>query len=516
VQTNRTGVIQTVFLGLVVLLGCGDNRSTAEPAAETQGAAGTATQVGSTPASSEARPDSAAQAAPPPAIFAPWKGDLDEMVKRRAIRVLVAYNKTTYFVDKGTPRGAAYEALKSFEAELNKKRQLGHLGVNAVFVPTSRDRLLADLAAGKGDVAAGNLTITEERRKLVDFTVPLAEGVSEIVVTGPGAPPIATVDDLSGREVFVRTESSYHESLVALNERLAQAGKKPATLRPAPPELEDEDLLEMTNAGLVPIVVVDRHLAEFWKQVLPDLTLHETATLRTGAAIGWAIRKGSPQLAAELNGFIGTHGKGTAFGNVVLKKYLENVKFVKNSASEAELAKYRRLRELFQKYGDKYGVDWLLMAAQGYQESGLDQNVKSQVGAIGVMQVMPATGKEMEVGDVTEVEPNIHAGVKYMRWMIDHYYKDEPMKPIDKALFSFASYNAGPGRMRGLRKEAAARGLDPNVWFNNVERVAAEKIGRETVTYVSNIFKYYIAYKLIAEQAADRESVKQELGRPRR
>ena len=148
------------------------------------------------------------------------------------------------------------------------------------------------------------------------------------------------------------------------------------------------------------------------------------------------------------------------------------------------------------------------MAAQGYQESGLDQNVKSRVGAVGVMQVMPATGRELGVGDIRQLEPNIHAGVKYIRFMIDQYFKDEPMDQLNKGLFAFASYNAGPARIRQLRKEAEKRGLDPNVWFGNVEQIASERIGRETVTYVSNIYKYYIAYRLVAEERARREEAK--------
>jgi membrane-bound lytic murein transglycosylase MltF len=124
------------------------------------------------------------------------------------------------------------------------------------------------------------------------------------------------------------------------------------------------------------------------------------------------------------------------------------------------------------------------------------------------MQVMPATGKELAVGDITQVEPNIHAGVKYMRFMMDQFYANEPMDRLNKGLFTFASYNAGPGRLQQLRKLAAKRGLDPNVWFNNVELIAAEKIGRETVTYVANIYKYYLAYRMIAEQHEEREKAK--------
>ena len=197
--------------------------------------------------------------------------------------------------------------------------------------------------------------------------------------------------------------------------------------------------------------------------------------------------QGSPQLKAALDEFIARHKVGTATGNQLLTRYLKNVKYVKNAASEEERKKFRATQD-FQKYGQQDHVDWLLMGAQGYQESQLNQNAKSAVGAIGVMQLMPATGKDMKVGDIHEIEPNIHAGIKDMRWMMDNYYGKEPMTNLDKALFAFASYNAGAGRISSLRKEAAKRGLDPNVWFQNVEcNVAAEKIGQETVTYVSNI-----------------------------
>jgi membrane-bound lytic murein transglycosylase MltF len=124
------------------------------------------------------------------------------------------------------------------------------------------------------------------------------------------------------------------------------------------------------------------------------------------------------------------------------------------------------------------------------------------------MQVMPATGKDLKVGDITKIEPNIHAGVKYIRFMIDQYFQDEPMDSLNKGLFAFASYNAGPGRVRQLRKEAEKRGLDPNVWFGNVEQIASERIGRETVTYVSNIYKYYVAYRLLSEERARRAEAK--------
>jgi membrane-bound lytic murein transglycosylase MltF len=328
--------------------------------------------------------------------------------------------------------------------------------------------------------------------------------VCELVVFGPTSRAVSSVDDLAGKEVFVRKSSSYYESLVTLNQRLAAEKKPMVMIKEAPETLEDEGLIEMVSAGLIPLIVVDKHKADFWKQVFPKIKVHDGVALRTGGNVAWAFRKGSPQLKAALDDFLTRQGKGTATGNVILARYLKNAKYVKDAASDSERKKFVALVQFFQKYADKYDMDWLLMAAQGYQESLLNQDTRSPVGAIGVMQVMPATGKELGVGDITEVEANIHAGVKYMRWMIDQYYGKGPMTKLDKALFAFASYNAGAGRISQLRKEAAKRGLDPNVWFHNVEYAAAEKIGAETVTYVANIYKYYIPYKLILEARAER------------
>jgi membrane-bound lytic murein transglycosylase MltF len=447
----------------------------------------------------------------PEEAMKPRTGDLDAMIEKGAIRILTVYSKTFYFIDKGVQRGASYDIGRLFVEDLNKKLakdkklKKKHLKVQAVFIPVSRSDFLQALAAGKGDIAMANLTVTEERQKLVDFSSPVYPNVSELVVSGPASPAVTSVDELAGNEFFVRKSSSYYESLVALNRRFASEKKPAVIIKEAPETLEDEDLIEMVNAGLIPLIVVDKHVADFWKQVFPKITVHDGIAVRTGGDIAWAIRKESPRLKAAVDGFGARHAAGTTAGNTILARYLKSAKYVKDAASESERKKFLALSQYFQNYGDKYDVDWLLMAAQGYQESQLNQAARSPVGAIGAMQVMPATGKDLNVGDITEVESNIHAGVKYMRWMIDQYYGQEPMTKLKKALFAFASYNAGAGRISQLRKEAAKRGLDPNVWFHNVEYVAAEKIGAETVTYVANIYKYYIAYHLTMEARAERE-----------
>ena len=432
-------------------------------------------------------------------------GDFDEMKKRRIIRVGVAYNRTHYFIDKGVQRGLTYEMFKLFEDELNASIKRPKDKVHVLFMPMSRDEMQNALLAGRVDLLAANIKITPERRKLFDFSNPVRSDVAEIVVTGPGAPTIKALEDLAGQEVFVRDQGTYFQHLVEQNGRFKAQGLPEMKIRGLPHSLEDDDILEMVNAGLVKITVVDNILTDFWKQVFTSLTVHPNIALTANSEIAVAMRPVSPQLRAAMNALIKKHGMKTAVGNMLLKRYLVSTKFAKSATSSADLERYRKIVDLFRKYGDRYELDFLLMTALGYQESGLNQSVKSPVGAIGVMQVMPATGKEMNVGDIRQMENNIHAGVKYIRYVIDEFYKDEPMDDLNKTLFAFASYNAGPGRLRQLRAEAAKRGLNQNVWFNNVEQIASERIGRETVTYVSNIFKYYVAYKLAQEEIQERE-----------
>ena len=438
-----------------------------------------------------------------------WTGDLDGIQKRRMLRALVVYSKTHFFIDKGTPRGMAHDGLIAFEKDLNRRLKTNKKSyIQVVFIPVSHDELIPALLDGRGDIAVANLTITPERQALVDFSDPSSTDVRELVVTAPGIVGIDTIEDLADQSVFVRPSSSYHEHIIELNLRFKEKGLKPIRIVSTPPQLEEEDLLEMVNAGLIPITVVDSHLADFWTQLFTDMTVHRDIAVSEGGSIAPALRKNCPQLKAMVNACMQQLKKGTLQGNVLLNGYLKNTRWVKNAVSEQERQKFRQTVDLFKKYGDRYQFDYLLLAAQGYQESGLNQNVKSPVGAVGIMQVMPATGRELGVGDIHQVEPNIHAGAKYMRRIMDEYFSDASFDDLNRNLFAFASYNAGPNRIARLRKTAQARGYDPDVWFDNVERIVAEKVGQEPVRYVSNIFKYYVAYKLASQHRDEVSALK--------
>jgi len=446
---------------------------------------------------------------------APWTGDLNGMIERRVIRVLVAPTRTLYWVENGRQSGISYETAVEFEKAINKKYRgkQKHLKIQVVFIPTARDNLIPALLEGRGDIAAAGLTITPERLREIDFGGPFASKVKEILVAGPASPAVATIRDLAGKTVVVRHSSSYWTHLEAISGKLEVEGLPPIRLRAAPEDLQDDDLLEMLAAGLIELTVVDQYEADLWAQVFPAVRPQTGIVINQGGDMGWMVRKDSPVLKKEIDAFARKVRQGTAFGNEVIRKYTGNARLVKRATEAEEMVKFEQTVDLFRLYAGRYEMDYLLMMAQGYQESRLDQTAKSPAGAVGIMQVMPETGRDMAAGDISQLEPNIHAGVKYVRWVQDQFFEQEAMDAVNKTLFSFAAYNAGPRRVQELRRLAQKRRLNPNVWFNNVELLAAEKIGAETVTYVSNIYKYYVAYRLLMETQEDRQLARSQLGK---
>jgi membrane-bound lytic murein transglycosylase MltF len=439
--------------------------------------------------------------------------DFDAMLQRRAIKFYLPYSRSLYFIDKGRERGISADVIREFERWVNRKyaKQLGKRPFTVLVVVATRDKLLADLTGGYADVAVGNVKVLDELLREIDFAG-LDQNITttEILVTGPASPAIASIDELSGKTVHVREYSSQYLGLKALNERFKREGKPEARPVFVPNALEDEDLLEMLNAGLVQAVVTDDWRARMWAQVLPKVTVHEDIELRPKTKMGWAIRKNSPKLAAELNEFHAYYAKQGGGIPALQRQYMSRIKTLKNATASEDQKRYLELIEIFNKYGKQYNFEPMMLAAQGYQESTLNQNAKSPVGAIGVMQVMPATGAELKVGDIHQAEANIHAGAKYMDQLMTRYFKDAKFDEQNRTLFAFASYNTGPGNISRMRKEAVKRGLDPDQWFNNVEIITAEKIGIETTTYVRNIFKYYVAYKLAAQAQAAAATAKGE------
>jgi len=444
----------------------------------------------------------------------PRTGDLDMMTKQRVIRVLTVYGLGRYYLDNGQEKGITYEWLKQFEDFINKKFDTKHIKVHVVFIPVARDQLIPGLISGRGDIAAAGLTIIPEREKLVDFSDPTTRELSELLVTGPSAPSIDNIEDLAGRTIYVRASSSYRSSIDALNLKFQEQGLELIEIEDAPEQLEDGDLLEMVNAGMLPWAVVDDYKGRIWADLFDDMKVREDIVFRSGGRVGLAFRKDSPQLATALNEFVKTNKQGTLQGNILINRYLKNFDWAQNALAAKDYKRFHDVADIFATYGDQYGVDYLMAAAQGYQESRLDQSAKSSAGAIGIMQLLPSTAADANVGipDITTAASNIHAGIKYLDFIRNRYFSDPEINRFNQTMFAFAAYNAGPARIRKLRDMASSQGYDPNVWFDNVEVVAAKDIGQETVQYVANILKYYLAYTLSMQQQLDRELIRKEVG----
>ena len=436
---------------------------------------------------------------------AAWTGDLDGMVERGFVRILTVHNPLFLIFDGKRKLGTTAEMGRLFEEHLAK--EIGRVrSPTVVFIPVARDQLLPGLVAGRGDIAVANLTITPEREALVAFSVPVYPDVREVVVTGPAAPEVSSLGDLAGTELHVRPSSSYFEHLQALNAARVREGKPPIPVQPADENLEDFDLIDLVHAGVLPAIVVDNHKATFWAQIFPSVTVHEDLAIHTGASVGWAVRKNNPELLKTVNAFAKTVRKGTLLGNMALKRYLGNTEWVDAAVSGEHRKRLEPLIQTFQRFAGEYGIDWLIVAAQGYQESRFDQSKRSRVGAVGIMQLLPSTAADRSVGipDISTVENNVHAGVKYMAWLRDRYFSEEEIEPLDRILFSLAAYNAGPGNVARARKRTRALGFDPDRWFGNVEIGMYRAVSGEPVSYVRNVYKYYVTFKRMAERQGAR------------
>ncbi len=434
-----------------------------------------------------------------------WSGDFDDMISRRIIRILIPFSRTLYYFDKGHERGLSIGLARDFESYINKKyrKRLGNRPITVYAIPTSREHLIDHVMDGEGDISAGNLTVTNKRIKLIDFVgLRKQRGNTEVIVTRVGGAAIKTIEDLSGKTVNVRKSASYYESLLKLNKLFMKEGKPLVKIELVPDDLEDEDMLEMVNVGILKIIAVDDIIAKVWKQILPNIHVDYNVFVRKNGKTGWIIRKNSSRLKLELTDFFNKYVEKNSVFDVRLMKAMERVNQLKDNSTNLDAQRFQKMLAFFKKYGRRYHFDPLMLSAQAYQESKLDQSARSPVGAIGVMQVMPATALQLKVGDITKTEANIHAGTKYMHILLKKYFNGAHFNDNNRMLFALASYNAGPGNISKMRNLASTCecGLDENKWFNNVEIIVGDKIGLETTTYVRNIFKYYVSYRLIMDR----------------
>lgn len=431
-----------------------------------------------------------------------YTDDLPGLRKKKFIRVLTTLNRTNFFISDGHLVGYEYSLLKGYEDFLNRSSGRKDLKIVLEFIPVARNELIPKLIQGHGDISAAGLTITHERKEKVAFTDPYLKNINEIVVTQKEHDNLEKLSDLSGEKVYVRKSSSYFDSLEKLNRELMKKGKKPVQIETLSEEFETESILEMVNSGALGMTVSDSHIARVWSKVLKNIEIHDHLVLRKNSKIAWMVRKENPKLKDSLNQFLKTHKKGTALGNIYFKRYFVLSNKLKDPTNPENWKQLKQYKPIIQRYARQYDFDWLLILAVAFQESGLDHSKKSTAGAVGLMQVLPSTAKDKKIGinNIHKVEKNVHAGVKYLAFLRDHYFSKENMNPRDRIRMTLAAYNAGPAKIQQVRKLAEKMGLNKNKWFRNTEIAALRVIGQETVRYVSNINKYYVLYQTIAEQ----------------
>ncbi len=445
--------------------------------------------------------------------ISPKFGDLDDIAERGILRILVTHSQTDFFFDQGRIRGIQYEMALAFLKHINEGRtnRFHASEANRIFpqfIPVAFAELIPALKAGRGDIAAAFLTMTPERQSAVNFVSPQGRDIAEVIVAHKDAEPIKRLADLSGRSVYVLRGSSYETHLHQLNKMLILNDLAPITIHEADPQLLTEDILELTNAGIIDYTVADDYKAELWQNVLPNIRLQRNARITEDQKVGWAIRKSSPLLEASLNEFTAEVKKGTYLGNLLFRRYFESTRWIDNPLSQQDRQNFDRLIALFTVFGEQYRFDPLALAAQSYQESRFDQTKRSHRGAVGVMQLLPSTARDPNVGipDIDDLESNIHAGTKYLDFLRTRYFSAPEIDPANQRLFAWAAYNAGPASIARTRKAAEESGLNPNVWFGNVETMAAKMISREPVRYVASIYKYYTAYRLMERQNRERKA----------
>lgn len=426
-----------------------------------------------------------------------YKSDLEEIKKRRVLRVLTRNASNCFFIYRGEQLGFEYELAQDFAKSLGVRLEL--------IVAPSREALLEHLAEGRGDLVAAGMTITEDRKKQVAFTQPYLT-VSELVIVPSKDKTTKSLADLRGKKISVRKSSSYYEHLLELQ------GQYGFEIELLPEETETEDILWMLGEGKLAATVADSSIVDI--ELTYSDYIRSIGPLGDPVQIAWAVRPDQPQLLAAANAFVKRIYKGM-FYNMTVTKYFKNTKTMKAASGDARadreggLSKYDTL---VKKFAKQYELDWRLVTSQMYQESRFDPGAKSWVGALGLMQVMPKTAQELKFDDVVDPEQGIHAGVKLLA-RYSRMFEEPAVKEKDRIRFALAGYNCGPGHVFDARRLAADLKLDPDRWFGNVEKamllLSEPKYARvarygycrcsEPVKYVSEIQTRYDAYsKLVS------------------
>jgi membrane-bound lytic murein transglycosylase MltF len=418
--------------------------------------------------------------------------DLPAIRHGKVLRVLVNQSRNSSGDAKGEEIGAEYHRLQAFEKYLNGHAKDGQR-ITLKIVPKAKNQLLSALQRGEGDlIAPGELLDTREARG-VAASDPIIRHVPLVLVGLKGARSLRHVEQLSGRTLSLSAGSAADEAVHMLNQRLALRKLQPVKIEWVDPSLAVEDVLEMVQASIFSLTVVEQPIAERWARVMPKLRIDHALSLGTNSDMNWFVRQDALLLRASINSFLTTY-KVPAGQDVAFEKAYKNIYRVHNPLARADRQRLERLRPTLQRHADAQGMDWLNLAALAFKESALDPEARGSGGATGLLQITPTAAQRVGVGNIESTDNNVQAGAKYLAMIRRKFFAGSRFNERERMAFTLAAYNLGPERVQGMRNEARRRGLNPDQWFFQTERVAMEQAGMGVVSYVNSVNKYYLAF----------------------
>jgi len=411
--------------------------------------------------------------------------DLAEIRRSGVLRVLVNQSRNSSGEIKGEAIGVEYARLRAFEQHLNRDAASGK-AITLKIIPKAKDQLLGALQRGEGDLVAPGELLPLAGMKGISRSRPVVRDVSLVLVGRQGGPRYQRLEQLSGRSLALPPGSAAGPALARLNKQLMERKLAPIVAEWVDPTLAVEDVLEMVQAGVYPATVVEQTIAQRWAKVMPKLRIEQNLSLGDKASMHWFVRKDASMLRASADRFLKDFAlpanQDAAFERVYRRLY--KVQYPLDRLGRQRLEK---VRPTLQRYAEQIELDWLNLAA-------LNPAAKGAGGATGLMQVTPATARAMGVSNIQQLDNNVQASAKYLANIRRNHFASPRLNERERMAFILAAYNLGPQRVQSMRAEARRRGLNPDQWFFQVERIAMETVGMGVVGYVNSVNKYYLAY----------------------
>ena len=418
--------------------------------------------------------------------------DLAQIRSSQVLRVLVNQSRNSSGEVQGQSIGVEYHRLRAFEHYLNSHARDGQ-EITLKIIPKAKDQLLGALSRGEGDVVAPGELIDFMPSHAISASDPIIDHVPLLLVGVKGERRFTRFEQLSGRTVALTTGSAAGASVNLINQKLALRKLPPVKIEWVDPTLAVEDVLEMVQAGIFHLTIVEQPIAERWATLMPKLRFDRKVLVSAPDAMHWYVRRDASMLRASIDRFLAGY-KAPADQDVAFERVYRRLYRVHYPLARADRQKLEKLRPVLQKHARQQGMDWLNLAALAFKESTLDPDAKGSGGATGLLQITPSAAQRVGVSNIQNVDNNVQAGAKYLALIRRKFFASPKLNERERMAFVLAAYNMGPERVQSMRAEAKRRGLNPNQWFFQVERIAMEQVGMGAVSYVNSVNKYYLAF----------------------